>query len=190
MPSLRFLPKSSAVVGPCTRFAWLFCVSLIVSPTFGSDPDPVKKAELGGVQVVYKCGDLWMASQPSEADLKLMAELGVTCVVTLRTDEEVSWNEAGLTESLGMEFRKIPFSSIESLTDEVFANARKVIAEKKGKPLFLHCGAAVRVAAVWAAYRVLDEGVAMEKALKEAEPMGLRSPALRARVVEYIKSQQ
>lgn len=191
---LRFSPCSLSRIVIFRPFAWLACLALVGAAFTGSafcaDPESVEKVELGGVRVVYKCGNLWMASQPSEADLKLMSDLGVTCVVTLRTDEEVSWDEKGVTESLGMEFRKIPFASIESLTDEVFASARKLLAEKKNKPLFLHCGAAVRVAAVWAAYRVLDEGVPLEEALREAEPVGLRSSALKARVVEYIQSQQ
>lgn len=180
---------------PNTKAAGWLCGVLLTwfmacNPAFSADPAPVEKAELGEVRVVYKCGNLWMASQPSEADIKLLAEKGVKCVATLRTDEEVSWDEEGLAKASGMEFREIPFSSIESLTDDVFAKSRKLMAEKKDEPLFVHCGAAVRVAAVWAAYRVLDEGVPMDKALMEAEMVGLRSQALKARVTEYIQSQK
>lgn len=155
-------------------------------------PPKVEKASFGKVQVVWKCGDIWMASQPSPADLDAMASQGIYCVVTLRTDEEVEWDEKGTAKQLGLDFHEIPVSSVESLTDEVFAKARKLMREhdEMDKPIFVHCGAAVRVAAVWAAYRVLDQGVGLETALLEAEAVGLRSPKMKARVTEYIQSQK
>jgi uncharacterized protein (TIGR01244 family) len=153
-------------------------------------PSVVERAGIGGVRVVFKCGNLWLASQPSVEDLKLLADAGVQCVVTFRTDEEVEWDEQAEVEKAGMQFRSIPFSTIESLTDEVFDETRKMLRDSKDKPLFLHCGAAVRVAAVWAAYRVLDEGVSLEVALAEAEKVGLRSPKLRECVEQYIRAKK
>ncbi len=40
------------------------------------------------------------------------------------------------------------------------------------------------------AYRVLDEGVPMTEALKEAKEVGMRTQAYEAKAVEYIKKHQ
>lgn len=192
--STKFCLPTSTVLAACWQpsfFSVFLLITCWIAQVAGAEQPPeVEKAEFGEVRVVYKCGNIWMASQPSAADLQLMAERGITCVVTLRTDEEVAWDEQGTAEALGLDFRKFPISSIESLTDDVFAQTRKLFQQRASEPIFVHCGAAVRVAAVWAAYRVLDQGVALETALVEAEKIGLRSPKMQARVKEYVESQK
>lgn len=155
-----------------------------------SKPAPVKPIELGEIQNLHQCGNLLMASQPTPADFLLLKQRGVQCIVNYRTDGEVTWDEKSAAESHGIEYISIPYGTIDSLTDEVFEKSRELLRKHKGKPLFLHCGAATRVAAVWLAYRVLDENVPLDTAVSEAEGVGLRSKALRARSLEYIKSQQ
>jgi uncharacterized protein (TIGR01244 family) len=165
-------------------------------PPAASDPNPatplgeVQPLEIGQIINVHQCGPVLMAGQPTPTDFDLLAKRGVKKIVTFRTDGEVQWDERARAAEVGIEFLEIPYASIESLTDEVFAESRKVIRQAKGEPIFLHCGAATRVAAVWLAYRVLDQGVDLEIATREAEKIGLRSPKLKSRVEEYIRSQQ
>ena len=52
------------------------------------------------------------------------------------------------------------------------------------EPVFIHCGSANRVGAVWMIKRVLQDGWAMDRAQTEAEAIGLRS----AQLVEFAKT--
>jgi hypothetical protein len=50
----------------------------------------------------------------------------------------------------------------------------------------IHCASANRVGAFWMIYRVLEQGWSEDKALAEAERIGLRSPALKQFAHDYI----
>jgi uncharacterized protein (TIGR01244 family) len=155
-----------------------------------SEPATVQPSELGDIYNLHQCGNLLMAGQPTPEDFALLKEQGIQCVVTFRTEDEIDWDEQAAVEAAGMDFKAIRYGTLDSLTDDVFAASRKLLRENKNQPILLHCGAAVRVAAVWLTYRVLDEGVELEQALAEAQKIGLRSKALRERAVRYIEEQQ
>lgn len=165
--------------------------SVASDPAAKASVAPIEPATLGDIRSLHRCGSIWIASQPSQADFARLKEQGITCVVTFRTPGEVEWDEAAEAKRLGMEFKEIPYGTVDSLTDEVFAQTRELLkSQEKSQPIFLHCGAAVRVAAVWLAYRVLDENVPLAQAELEAEKMGLRSKALKERALQYIASEQ
>src|SRR6056297_3264703 len=172
----------------------LFC-SLCAAPLLGiaeekkAQPAPVEPVKIGEIYNVHRCGPLLMAGQPTPQDLLLLSKLGVKCLVTFRMEEEVDWDEKAAAESAGMEFKAIRYGTIDSLTPDVFAATRKILRENQAQPLMLHCGSATRVAAVWLAYRVLDEKVDLEQAVKEAEKIGLRSKGLRAQALKYIEAE-
>lgn len=153
-------------------------------------PAPVEAFTIGEIRNLHRCGSLFIAGQPTPADIALLTKHGVKCVINYRTDGEVTWDEKGAVESQGIQYISLPYGTIDSLTDEVFAQTRKLFLQFQGQPILAHCGAAPRVAAVWLAFRVLDEKVALETALAEAEKLGLKSKGLRERALEYIKAQQ
>ncbi len=105
-------------------------------------PKPVKESKLGTTKNVHVCGSLYLAGQPSAADIEVFKKKGIKRVITLRTDGEVSWDEAALAKKHGLEFVVIPFRSPESLNDDVFAKIRKQLKESKSSPTVLHCGSA------------------------------------------------
>ena len=53
--------------------------------------------------------------------------------------------------------------------------------------MLLHCASSNRVGAVWLAYRALDGGLSIEEAKAEAKIVGLKSPALEAKAIDYVK---
>jgi protein tyrosine phosphatase (PTP) superfamily phosphohydrolase (DUF442 family) len=150
----------------------------------------VESRELGEIYNLYQCGPLLMAGQPTVADIGLLAKEGVKTIVTFRKPGEIQWDEKSEVEKNGLKYLEFPFAAIEELTDEVFNESRKLLCENGDTPILLHCGAAIRVAAVWLPYRVLDQEIELEIALLEAEKMGLKSPKLRERAVKYIESQR
>ena len=154
-----------------------------------SKVDQVKDAKIGNTKNVHQCGNLFLAGQFTKEDLDEIAAKKISRVITLRTEGEVKWDEEGALKSAKMELIKVPFRKPESLTDEVFGKVRKLLADKS-KPTLFHCGSANRVGGVWLPYRVLDEGVDLETALKEAKTIGLRTKFIEEKAIDYIKRMQ
>ena len=146
----------------------------------------LEPAALGSTENVHRFGDIWLASQPGKDDLEIAKELPIRTVVNLRKKNEVDWDEEAAVRALGMLYQGIPFQTPEELTDAVFDAARRALTDKENAPLLLHCASANRVGTIWLAHRVLDDGLAYEAALREAEAVGLKNPAFRDRAKEYI----
>ncbi|HET9795142.1 MAG TPA: protein tyrosine phosphatase family protein [Thermoanaerobaculia bacterium] len=140
----------------------------------------------GSVERMHRFDGLYLASQPSKEDFELARESGVRTVVNLRKPSEIDWDEKAVVDGLGMEYENLPFKEPEEMTDALLDAARRVLASAEKKPILLHCSSANRVGAVWLAHRVIDDGVAYPEALAEAETVGLKSPAFRDRVKEYV----
>lgn len=151
------------------------------------DPQSLQPVELGSAEPAHRVGQVYLAGQPDQEDVPGLKAKGIKTVISLRTDGEVSWDEKAAVEAAGMEFVNLPFLSDEDLTDEVFDQVREVLRDKDQQPVLLHCGAAVRVGAVWMAHRVLDDGLGIEEALKEAKEVGLSSEGYQRKAEEYIE---
>lgn len=147
----------------------------------------LQPVDLGAAEPAHRVGQVYLAGQPDEEDVPGLKAKGIKTVVSLRTDGEVSWDEKSAVEAAGMKYVNVPFLSDEELTDEVFDQVRAVLRDKQQQPVLLHCGAAVRVGAVWMAHRVLDDGLGIEEALKEAKEAGLRSAGYQRKAEEYIE---
>lgn len=61
------------------------------------------------------------------------------------------------------------------LTDAVFDETRAWLTDDGKKPLLLHCHSANRVGAIWLAHRVLDDGLMLAAAEREATLVGLNT---------------
>ncbi len=144
----------------------------------------VQPAELGSTKVVRKFDNWLFASQPSEADLAAAKAAGVKRVITLRNPKELNWNEAETVRQLGMEFSQLPVDFPDGLTGDRLNEVCVALEDAEGKPVLLHCGSAIRVGAVWMAYRATRQGISLEQAEAEAAAIGLKNP----QVVETIKA--
>ena len=61
-----------------------------------------------------------------------------------------------------------------------------VVAEPANQPVFIHCATANRVAALWLIKRVRLDGWTVEKALTEAEAIGLSSEPLKRFALGFL----
>lgn len=146
-------------------------------------------AELGGTKKVHQRDNFYFAGQFGQDDVATLQAKEITRVVTFRGDKELSWDEEAVLKTAKIEFIKIPVASVEALTDEVFDKTRELFKDKTQTTLF-HCGSANRVGGVWLSYRVLDDDVSLEAAFAEAKQIGLVSPAIKAKALDYIQRQQ
>ena len=184
--------------------AWCLCVITASVPMYSNagsvylqenaklangKPLAILEGKLGAAKNVHKLEGLYFAGQFSKADVQEIQSRQIKRVLSLRTAGEVDWDEKGAVEAAGMEFFAIPFKSPDSLTDGVFQQVRDALGSNQQKTL-LHCGSGSRVGGVWLVYRVLDEGVALSKALAEAKEIGLNSEAYEAKAIDYIQRMQ
>lgn len=148
----------------------------------------IENFKLGETRNVHRCGNVFLAGQPSQRDLARIKAHGIGRIVTLRQPDELNWNQAAAVKAQGLEFINVPFRAPSMLTDEVFDRIRGLLRETAKTPTLLHCGSANRVGAVWLAFRVLDQRVPLSTALIEARKIGLKTVAYERRATVYIRA--
>lgn len=152
--------------------------------------DPVEDVSCGSIKQIHAVGDLYLAGQPSAADYQLLKDRGVRTVIDLRKPgENRAFTEARVVTDLGMNYMALPWNGPDELTDDKLDAMRKLLREAD-RPAVMKCGSSNRVGAGWLAYRVLDEGVAVDAALAEAKRVGMRTPAYETITLRYIEANQ
>jgi len=143
-------------------------------------------SELTGIPHFLKLTDqVWTGGQPWLEHLPKLKEAGVKVIINLRPHDE--WNgqrEAAKVKELGMSYFNIPvvFNTPDELDADDFL---KLTDEQlKNGPVFIHCAVGSRVGAFWMIRRVLRDGWEFDKALEEANRIGLRS---QSQLVEFAK---
>lgn len=155
-----------------------------------SPPPQASEAEEGPEGVVnYTRIDATVAcagATPPEA----MAELknrGFVSVINFRTAEENGATvDAGrvAAESAGLKYIHLPFREPSAEVAEAFLDA---VGEPSNQPVYIHCGSANRVGAMWLIKRVRQDGWSVDEAMAEAELIGLRSEGLKEFALEYVR---
>lgn len=186
------------------RFLVLSSLTLLAAACASSEPEQgtaqdaasgtgtgekLEPATCGSIKQVHALGGIYLAGQPSPADLELARQDGVRTVISLRHASEIEFDERAVAEGLGLTYVSLPWNAPAELTDEVFARARELLRTAE-RPILLHCGSANRVGAVWLPYRVLDGGLAFDDALAEAKAIGLRTPEFVGKARDYVARQQ
>ena len=117
-----------------------------------------------------------------------LRDMGFASVINFRTAGENGANIEGsraAAEEAGLNYIHIPF---RTPTDEHTETFLAAIADEANQPAYIHCGSANRVGAMWYIKRVLGDGWETDRAMAEAEAIGLRSEALKAFATEYVAS--
>ena len=146
-------------------------------------------ADLGNTRNVHVCEDLFLTGQFTSEDMPSIKKAGIQRIISLRTEGEVTWNERSVVEGSGLEFVSVPFSGQAALTDAVFERVRTLLKDNTTGTM-LHCGSANRVGTVWLPYRVLDQGVPLDQARREAKVIGMRNADYEAKALDYVRRMQ
>ena len=139
------------------------------------------------VDATVACGG---ATDPSA--MAALRNDGFVSVINLRLASEEGANvEAGraAAEAAGLRYIHLPFSGA-SPDPEVVDSFLTVVADPGNQPVFIHCGSANRVGAFWMIKRALQDEWPVEKALVEAQAIGLRSEGLTTFATEYIDTHE
>ena len=143
-------------------------------------------SELTGIPNFLKLTDqVWTGGQPWLEHLPKLKEAGIKVVLNLRPHGE--WKgerEEAKVKELGMSYFNIPvvFNEPDELDADDFL---KLTDEQlKNGPVFIHCAVGTRVGAFWMIRRVLRDSWEFDKALEEANRIGLRN---QAQLIEFAK---
>src|SRR5262245_16151448 len=112
---------------------------------------------------------------------------GFVSVVNFRmpTEQGANIDEAKATAAqVGLKYIHLPF---QTPTPEVAEAFLKAVADPSNQPMYIHCASANRVGAMWFSKRVKIDRWDAERAMKEAEGIGLRAPNLKEFALDYVK---
>ena len=189
------MPKSShAAVLAAVVTVSLLVLAATSAPAGAAAPGAPQaaaaQAEEGPAGVVnYTRVDATVAcagATPPEAMAELK-ERGFAAVINFRTAGEQGANvDAGqaAAEAAGLKYYHLPFRQASAEVAEQFL---ETVSDPANQPVFIHCGSANRVGAMWLIKRVRLDGWSPDEALAEAELIGLRSPALREFALDYVR---
>lgn len=139
------------------------------------------------VDAVLMCG----GATPDEAFPALRKE-GFNSVINLRQPEERGVDVARsrqAAEAAGLKYVHIPVSGAgpDPASIETFLAA---VQDRANQPMYIHCGTANRVGAMWLIKRVLVDGWDTDRALAEATAIGLTNANLRQFALDYVAARQ
>jgi len=115
---------------------------------------------------------------------------GFASVINFRMPQEQGANidEAkAAPATVGLKYIHLPF---QTPTPEIAEAFLKAVAEPSNQPVFIHCASANRVGAMWFIKRVKLDGWDTDRAMKEAEAIGLRAPGLKQFALDYVSAKR
>ena len=149
--------------------------------SFQSEAGPEGVRNYTRVDATVACA----GATPPEA-MAVLRERGFNAVINFRTaGESGATVDAGraAAEAAGLNYIHIPF---RQATPEIVDSFLAAVAEPANQPVYIHCGSANRVGAMWLIKRVRQDGYSVDDAVAEAEAIGLRSAALKEFALGYL----
>lgn len=120
--------------------------------------------------------------------MAVLKERGYKGVLNLRESSEEGAQipeSKAAAEAAGLTFIHVPFKG--SAPDDAVADEfLKIVANTSHQPLFINCGSANRVGAMWLIKRMVIDKWAQDKAVEEAKAIGLSSAALEKWALDYV----
>jgi uncharacterized protein (TIGR01244 family) len=173
-----------------TRIAFAALVAVVVTIPLTAQ---VQKQERAGIRnysrvdATVGCGG---ATDP--AAMAGLKKEGYVSVINLRLATENGANvDAGraAAQAAGLKYIHLPLNA--ATPDAKVVNSfLAAVEDRSNQPVYIHCGSASRVGGVWMIKRVLQDKWPLDRALAEAQAIGLNSPALQAFATDYIKRHQ
>jgi uncharacterized protein (TIGR01244 family) len=169
-----------------TLFA-LTAVLLAVSPALGQQVTKESREgikNLARVETTVACAGAITADAMPE-----IKEMGFTSVINLREAHEpgadIEKHEAA-AKAAGLRYYHVPFNGAKP-DPKAADQFVKVISSKEAAPAFIHCASANRASAMWLIKRLAVDRWEVDRAVAEAEALGLSNVALKQWAIEYAR---
>ena len=173
------------------RLAALLLLAACSSQPPAEDPpftrQPIAPDGLNGFLGIMSVGPrVLLSGQPTPAGLANARDSGVTLVINVRPDDEMTFDERAVVQGLKMVYLSIPFTAT-TLNDtqvRMFIDTIREVRSREGETdrVLVHGNTGDRPAALWALYEITDGKVPPEEAVARARQAGLKS----AELVQYI----
>jgi uncharacterized protein (TIGR01244 family) len=143
-------------------------------------------SEVTAIPSFLKLNDnVWTGGQPTMEHLGKLKEGGIKVVINLRPhSEHDGGREESKVKELGLSYFNIPVVTRDPQPEDADDFLKITDEQLKNGPVFIHCAAGTRVGGFWLIRRVLRDGWEFDKALEEANKIGLRNNAV---LIEFAK---
>jgi uncharacterized protein (TIGR01244 family) len=159
----------------------VLALALAAAPLAAIEPE-----ETGIVNATSPAPGILFGGQPTAEQLQKLAAAEYRTVIDLRLPtENRGYDEAAAAKAAGLEYVAVPVSE-QTLNDVATLDRFIEVFRETEKPVLVHCGGGGRVAAVYYAWLVAEEGMSREEALARAKEEGLRSESLVPAVNRYL----
>jgi uncharacterized protein (TIGR01244 family) len=121
-----------------------------------------------------------------------LKKMGFKSIINLRLPDERGADidvEAAAAKSAGLNFVNIPFSYAKPDAKAV-DRFLEVIASPGTQPAYIHCAGGGRAAMMWFIKRVVLDKWSTDRAMTEAEALGLTNVPLRTFASEYVRNRK
>jgi uncharacterized protein (TIGR01244 family) len=116
-------------------------------------------------------------------------KMGFASVINLREAQEPGADiekHKAAAEAAGLRYYHVPLNSAKP-DPKAADQFVKVISSKEAEPAFIHCASANRASAMWLIKRIVVDRWEVDRAVAEAEQLGLTNPALKQWAIEYAR---
>jgi protein tyrosine phosphatase (PTP) superfamily phosphohydrolase (DUF442 family) len=132
--------------------------------------------------------DVAVGGAPSVESLKALSEAGLGVVINLQTAREVSFDEKGVVEALGMTYLHLPVSSLGDITDAMLKTIHSVLPPEGRRKVLVHCASGNRVGAAFALMAQRFDGANALEAIEVGSQHGLTS--LESKVAVLLRERE
>lgn len=166
------------------------CSGMPFSGESVSAPKPFNSAAVEATDIknlVNPESNKFVGGQPTEDQLKMLADAGMQNIVNLRTADEMDMDERKIVESLGMSYYSLPIDGQPDITADNAKSLRKILNEVGDESVLMHDGSGGRVGALMAIDHSLQNGSDIEEAVVMGKYWGLSGriePAVRTALVD------
>jgi uncharacterized protein (TIGR01244 family) len=159
------------------------------SPPPAQSSPAAQTAQIEGVRNYTKVdATIGCAGATDAKALGNIAKLGYKAVMNLREASETGVDidaSRAAAKAAGLTYIHLPFKG-SAPDPKVASEFLKLVGNTDNQPLFIHCGSANRVGAMWMIKRMLVDHWSQERALEEAKAIGLSSERLQQFALEYV----
>jgi uncharacterized protein (TIGR01244 family) len=168
----------------------ILALAAVVGMTVTSFAQQVTKESREGIKNFARLETTVACAGAITADaMPEIRKMGFASVINLREAQEpgadIEKHQAA-AKAAGLRYYHVPFNAAKpdpKAADQFVS----VISSKDAAPAFIHCASANRASAMWLIKRLVVDRWEVDRAVAEAEALGLTNPTLKQWAIEYAR---
>jgi uncharacterized protein (TIGR01244 family) len=170
-----------------------FCAAGVVASVVALGAQQVTKEEVAGIRNLSRLETTVACAGATEVEaIPNVKKMGFAAMINLRQASEPGANvpqAQAAAKAAGLNYVHIPFDA--AAPDPAVADRfLEAIKQPGNQPAYIHCASANRAAAMWFVKRVQIDKWETDRAMKEAEALGLSSAPLKQFVTTYVSTRK